>query len=184
MQIKTSVVHLKSEVNCQRLIVLFVDKSGQLMIEAMVALSMLTLGMIGIFALLSSSLGFNKISTDEYIASNLAAEGIEIVRNIIDANLMSGSRQWNSNGVSGINEDTEGDYNDTELQPSLNRFIKFDPSLKVYNYDSGEDTIFRRTINITNSSASEIKIKSTVYWKGRNSVPYEIVLEDYLFNWR
>ena len=52
--------------------------SGQVLIEAMVAISIVTVGLLGIFSVLSRSLSLNRTVADNYVAANLAAEGIEI----------------------------------------------------------------------------------------------------------
>lgn len=162
-------------------------KDGQIMVEAIVALSMLTMGMVGIFTLLSNSYGFNRISTNEYVAVNLASEGIEIVRDIIDTNILN-LRSWNC-GVS-TNGNFQADYNDSALAAySASDLVKFDNNLKVYTYDSSADTVitpFNRRISIQNlgTPVSEIRVISRVTWKDRGSVPYDVTLEDRLFSWR
>jgi len=51
--------------------------NGQLIIEMIVAVSLLMIGLLGIFAVLSQSLGLNRVAANQYIAAHLAAEGIE-----------------------------------------------------------------------------------------------------------
>ncbi len=156
------------------------------MVEAIVALSMLTMGMVGIFTLLSNSYGFNRVSTNEYLAANLASEGIEIVRDIVDANILN-LRSWNCGfPASG---DFEADYNDPEMETySASHFLKFDPTLKVYTYDltATTNTIFNRKISIQSlgTPISEIRVISKVTWRDRGAVPYDVTVEDRLFSWR
>jgi len=65
----------------------FNNQKGQTIIELLMALSVFIIGFLGIITLLSNSLGHNRFVTDAQIATYLAAEGIEIVRNTIDTNL-------------------------------------------------------------------------------------------------
>lgn len=69
----------------------FHDKKGQVMIEAMVALGALTLGYLAVLTLLNQSLGTSATVSDRNIATYLAAEGIEIARNLSDANVRIGT---------------------------------------------------------------------------------------------
>src|SRR6185369_4698812 len=59
-------------------------RSGQSLIEAIIAITLLTIGFLGIARLLSQSLFFTKVVSDQTTATYLAAEGIEIVKNLID----------------------------------------------------------------------------------------------------
>src|SRR3990167_1380026 len=64
---------------------------GTTMIEVIVALSVVTLGIIGAFNLSlesHSTVGFSK---EEIIAANLAREAIDIVRNMRDNNWLQGA---------------------------------------------------------------------------------------------
>ena len=50
----------------------------------MVAITVLTVGFLGISSLLSQSLALNRVTTNEITATYLASEGIEIAKNLID----------------------------------------------------------------------------------------------------
>ena len=60
------------------------DDKGQMMVEAIIALSLINISLLGVFVLLSNSIGTNREVADKYVAINLASEGIEIVKNIVD----------------------------------------------------------------------------------------------------
>jgi len=64
-------------------------------VEAMIAISVMVIGLLGIFSLTSQSLGLYRVAYEQYVAVNLAAEGIEVVKNMIDTNVIAGSVQWN-----------------------------------------------------------------------------------------
>lgn len=157
-------------------------QSGQLLVETMVAISVLLVGMLGIFAVLSQSLALNRVASNQYIAANLAAEGIEVVKNILDANAIQGN-PWNE----GL--ETDGDfgveYSSTALNPAwATRRLRYNAATRRYSYGSGTDTNFRRMITIQNVSSDEIKVVSRVEWTDRGGAEYQIELEDRFLNWR
>lgn len=154
-------------------------KKGQLLIESWVAISILVIGFLGIFSLLSRSLSLNNVVASQYIASNLAVEGIEVVKNLIDANVIQ-YRPWNEGISTGS---YEINFNSSSLEPNQNRFLRFDSTNNTYNYQSGEPTFYKRLIEIGNVASDEIRVKSTVSWQIRGG-SYSIDLEDHFFNWR
>ena len=54
------------------------------MVEMLVAISIISVSLLGILALVSRSLGLNRVTTEQYIATYLAAEGIELTKNFFD----------------------------------------------------------------------------------------------------
>lgn len=156
---------------------------GQLLIEAMVAIGITVVGLIGVFSLLSQTFSLNRIASDQYIATNLAAEGIEVVKNIIDSNIIK-KNPWNkdiTNGSFEIQYDS-----DKPIDPPSNKPLNFNPSTGIYSYNAGGyATIFRRQIVInTKMGGDEIQVNSIVTWKGRNASNFSVDLEDHFFNWR
>lgn len=59
-------------------------RSGQSIIEMLVATSAIVIAILGVLGLLQKSLGFNRVSADNYTATYLAAEGIELTKNLFD----------------------------------------------------------------------------------------------------
>ncbi|MDO8430215.1 MAG: prepilin-type N-terminal cleavage/methylation domain-containing protein [bacterium] len=165
-------------------------QKGQILIEALVAITVAGVGLLGVFSLLTQSLGLNKVVSDQFVASNLAMEGIELVKNLIDNNVLQGSgfRAWNE-GNCLTNGDHEIDINyEYELNSACgddNRFLNFDPSTGIYSYGGTEQsTRFRRKIKIDVSRADEIQVNSIVTWTGRGGSASDINLEDHFFRWR
>ncbi len=150
------------------------------MIESMVAISISTIGLLGIVGLLSQSLALNKDVGQKFVATYLAAEGIEVVKNLIDTNYTRG-RSWNRGLNSG---NWEVVWDDTSLERDDDRYLFFDPDSGAYNYNSsGNQTQFKRQVMIDNISADEIKVVSRVNWSDRGD-PKAVSLEDHFFNWR
>jgi len=154
---------------------------GYVLIEAMVAITIAVVGLLGIFSLLSRSLSLNRVVADRFVASYLAAEGIEIVKNLIDNNILAG-KPWNAGLSSGT---YEADYADTDLAAVSDRFIYINNETGAYGYAELVPTPFKRTIAITNSADGEhITVGSRVAWVTRGGGKFDIYLEDHLFHWR
>lgn len=155
---------------------------GQTLLELVVAMSIISIGLLGVFAVLSESLGLNKIVANQYTAVGLAAEGIEVVKNIADSNVVAG-RPWNTDLTS--DNKFGAQYNSEVLDRDLaDRKLNFNSSRGVYSYDSGKPTNFKRIITLRNISENEIQVNSKVEWTDRGGRKFSIDLEDRLFNWR
>ncbi len=155
-------------------------EGGYLLIEVMVAVSLLTIGLLGILRLSSSAIGLNRVVSDQFIANYLAMEGIEVVKNIIDANAIN-AKPWGENLSDG---NYEISYNSLVLEYNQQRYIKFDDNIGRYNYQSGIETPFIREIVIETPSVDEIKVNSIVSWIGRRGAEFEVDLENHFFNWK
>jgi len=152
---------------------------GQLLIESGISISILVVGLLGIFSLLSRSLSLNNVITSQYIASNLASEGIEVVKNLIDNNVLQ-KKPWNLSIPTGS---YEAAFDSLALDQNENRFLQFNPSTGIYSYGIGQPTPYKRDIEITDVGPDEIKVNSTVSWQIRGG-SYSVNLEDHFFNWR
>lgn len=149
--------------------------------EALVALTVILVGMLGVFALISQSLGLTRVVADRYVASNLAAEGVEIVKNIIDTNYLR-NQPWNTGLAPG---DYEVDYQDSSLGPNLNRNLNFDSNTGLYSYRAGQPSRFQREIKISwSSDGQQVQVNSIVRWITRGGGNFDVNVEDHFFNWR
>ncbi len=157
----------------------FHSDSGQIIIESMIAITVVTVGLLGMFALLSRSLSLTRIVADQYVGANLASEGIELVKNIVDRNTIQ-FRPWNENASPG---DYEIDYNDASLSAYSGRPLSIDTDGK-YGYDAGKSTPFVRHITISWPSPDEIKVVSRVDWTTRGGATFDATVEDSFYNWR
>jgi Tfp pilus assembly protein PilV len=161
--------------------------SGQMMVEAMVALSVITVGILGVFTLTSRSIAYNRIAADRYVAVNLANEGIELTKNLIDRNIMT-NNSWNylpcnSGADCSASGNYEIDYNDAGLTSlnSTGRYLYFSKNGSgYYRYVEGSEqanTQFKRIITIDNKTPRHIKATSKVTWSSRGS-SYNFSVED------
>lgn len=153
---------------------------GYLLMEVMVAISLLTIGFLAVLSLVSNSLSLNRVVSDQFTANYLAMEGIEIVKNLMDSNYLNGS-PWNLGFANGS---YEVDYQSVGLEANLSRRLSFSSSAGFYDYNGDNPTPFKRTIVINLNGSDEIKANSIVKWTGRGGGDFEVNLEDQFFNWR
>lgn len=165
------------------------SRSGQTIVEAIVAVSFLTVGYMGILALLNQSLAAASLVSEQNIATYLAAEGIEIVKNLSDANTLQGNAYSDNFQVgsyevhytdvlNGQNPGTRiGNQNVLSSNPLL-----FDETLG-YNYAVGNPTKFFRTIRIMPPAppSDSMHVISLVTWQAKGGSQSSVTLEDFLF---
>ncbi|MBZ9569598.1 prepilin-type N-terminal cleavage/methylation domain-containing protein [Patescibacteria group bacterium] len=165
--------------------------AGFTLLETIIAIFIITIGIVGVSSLVSQTIGSVTISSQRLIAAYLAQEGIEIVRNIRDTNWLEDVAWDEGLGVG----DWEGDYTDTQ-----SFFYPCSPipftcptrgfplhSLKInggfYNYSSGTDTEFQRRITIFDKTADMFKVSVSVGWRAKGKT-YQIEAQENLYNWR
>ena len=183
------------------------SRRGQTLVEALVALSILTVGFVGIVGLLVKSFQLNRTTTNDTQATYLSAEGIEIAKNIIDYDVYygvwSGSADWGcSFGLApGGKADYELEYNTVasgclalgsvsaaKAQSDHLYFKPFnaaDPLSGFYSYNNflpAAKTNFTRDVRITAVSANEFDVQSIVTWTS-GAQSNTITLEDHFYNW-
>lgn len=153
--------------------------NGFTLFETIVAVGLILVGLVAALALITTSLFYVSNVQDRLITANLAAEGIEIVRNIRDSNWLRGV-SWNSGLTNG---DYQAVYDSTALFAYSGQPFLFNSTANLYGYASGAATTYVRKISITSISANEIRVVSTVTWQGRG-VSYNSSAEDRLLNWK
>jgi len=154
-------------------------QQGFTLVEAMVALVILTTALGPMLYLANSAVNSAYIIRDNMIASGLAQEGVEVVRNIRDANWLNG-RAFDAGLTNGT---YRTEWNSTSLLTlSSNPPLKLDNGL--YNYSFGTATPFKRAISITKVNGGELQVTSAVSWELRGGSIKTIQAEDHLFNWK
>lgn len=166
-------------------------RSGQSLVEAMIAISLLLIGFLGTITLINRSVGLTRVVADTYVGTYLASEGIEVTKNLIDANYIA-NRNFN-NGfalcVNGCDWELENDttWENKPPQPyTTGTAFTFDPFTGRYSYaNSGIATTFKRKVTVTlkGSTGNEISVVSRVDWKARGGGISSVSLEDHFFNW-
>jgi len=135
--------------------------SGFSFIESVLAIFVVSVGMIAVLSLLSKNLKQSMDSRDQMVASLLAQEGIELVRNLRDNN-------W-ANEIDTFNSGTGGNFpasNDMTCS-ILSTSTAINNSPANYNI-SGISNKFQRKIQVVYDGASKntAEITSVVIWGG------------------
>ena|SRR3989344_2044476 len=158
--------------------------AGFTLIETIVAVGVIMIGLVSALGAITTALFYVSNIQNRLIAANLAAEGVEIVRNIRDNNWLQ-NLSWNS----GLND---GNYQAACQLASCNSIsfssysgnpLLFDSASGLYNYASGDNTSYTRKISIANLSNYEIRVISDITWQ-RRGIIFNISAEDHLFNWK
>lgn len=164
-------------------------EKGNLMVESLVGLSLITVGMLGILGLVSNSIKMNHGVGVRFTAANLAAEGVEIVRNMVDADIAQGDPFNASVPPGNYRVDYESDsLIGMEGEPAGcgdDHYLCIDDDGN-YNYTSGSETVFKRTISIDDRASEDpprVIVNSRIEWAegGQTEV---LNVEDHFFDWR
>jgi len=149
------------------------NKLGFTLIEIMIVSAVITATFTAIYAVYFSVMKYDTESRYEIIASNLAQEGIEIVRNMRDKDAMSGSANWADHiNLSGSNyiPFIDGSGNPT-VQGTTNKNVYLNASPRYMNCTSGcSGTLqpFSRSLSFDNTNYSGgngyIKVTCIVTW--------------------
>lgn len=170
------------------------SRRGQSLVEALIALSILTTGFIGITTLLTKSFQLDRTTMNDTQATYLASEGIEVVKNLVDHDVYAGFALSSSTHDFDESFTQSGyyynlDYNTTSTtgltvsSGPQNKALYFHSSTDSYDYSVAGGTVsdFVRNIKITNS-ANQIDVQSAVTWTDAGT-SNTITLEDHFYNW-
>jgi len=153
--------------------------AGFTLVETLVSVLIFGVTLTAIFSLLTNNLKDASLIKDNFIASGLVQEGMEVVRNIRDSD-------WHARNPFGTSI-PDGNYrvqwNSTALLPFADLFLKKDSGNGLASYDTGNDTIFKRTITISTVSSVEKMVVVSVTWDERGR-PKSVSAEEHLFNWK
>jgi len=158
------------------------DSSGFTLVEALVALTILSVAIVPAYALSTSSVGIAYSIRNNVIAAGLAQEGIEVIRATRDSNWFVGSAfdtnladgdyelQWDSIPPFSI-------YQDRFLYRGIQGKYRINPG------GSSIQTIYKRKVSIRKISSVELMITSEILWTERNR-SRSFKVESHLFDWK
>jgi len=151
-------------------------KKGFTLLETVIAIGILIIGTLIIYGATARILSQAQEEKTEFVASYLAQEGIEVVRNLRDINWVSGAADWQEGLGAGA---YRVQYNSSSLLAFQDVPLKIDVN-HLYGYDSGTDTQFRREITLSVPATDILKVTAEVSWPGQNS---PLKAEEFLYNW-
>ena len=154
------------------------------LIEVLAAIFLITVGIAAALIVINQTTVFTQVTSSRLVASYLAQEGIEIVKNIRDSNFLKihkgiiTEEHW-IDGLTGCEGGCEADYNDSGLV-SADRYLKINGGF--YNYDSGIETAFKRKITITPDGSDILKVLVEVSWTERGRT-HQVTAQENLYKW-
>lgn len=156
-------------------------KTAFTLLEAIFAIFVLLLTIGGASTLLQRILAFTPTTYSKLVASYLAEEGMEIVKNIRDTNWLEGAN-WDD-GIPASPPTYGVDYQ-TQTLPDINcsneGYLAFDGNL--YSCSANPNSEFQRKITIEKIGTDEIKVIVKVSWKEKGGTQ-EIKAIEYLYRW-
>ena len=177
------------------------DKKAFSLIEVVVVIGIVVVGMLGVSSLMLQNLQAENIDRDNLVASMLAQEGLELVRNQRDLNWLTGGAVWTDRiiGDGGGDSSYMIDYypGDVEINFYYGADNINDANLQIdpygfYAHDTVEhgsvsgwpDTNFYRLIEVADNLANGyLEIKCTVRFFHLGQ-PKDYVATTHLYSWR
>lgn len=180
-------------------------EKGFTLVETLVAISIFTLSILAMMATLSKGISDTGYAKKKVIASYLAQEGVEYLRNIRDTYMLysptaaAGWASFNTKLTAAGCGNTNGCYFNADnlySQPNpmpMTRIpfaacsttcpqLKYDPATGKYAFATGAAAGYIRKIRAVPINANETKIFSTVQW-AQGSGTYTINLSESVYNW-
>lgn len=159
------------------------NQKGFSLLGVIAAVFVISIGLVAILSLASFSIKSASVSEMRLIASGLAQEGIEIIRDARQLNSNWDEWQWYSEVIATSSSQSYLiQYDDSSLLPFSEIPLKLDTN-GFYQYDSGDNSPFYRKITLTKISYSEVKAIIEVKWQTKDQWQY-LMLEERLWQWK
>ncbi len=157
------------------------NSKGFTLIESLVALAILSVALIPMYALSTASINLAATIRNNVVAANLAQEGIELFRAVRDDRWFVGGTPFFGGAVpDGV---YEIDFTMSDPALTQDRYLLLQAN-GAYNYTAGGvATAFKRTVTVTNMSPVQVRLQSVVSWTDRRG-DRNITIESHLFNWK
>jgi type II secretion system protein I len=168
---------------------------GFTLIETLVALVIFATSITALISVTGSGVANTNYAKNKFIASYLAQEGVEMVRNIRDNNWLFGGRTWAdfvdpTNGVGHCLTNCEIDSKTLAVTSCADQKgcqLYYDYSNQgdgFYTYSGTTSSPFRRKIMVQNGidSINQAKVTTEVSWT-KGGATYTTTFSEYLFDW-
>ena len=181
------------------------NHQGFTLIETLVSIAILTTAILGPLFIAFQGVKLSYFARDQVIALYLAQEGIELARLNIIANdndgkqgssLIFSGTSYDLSVCSALPTDTatycyiDGFSNIKTSCPVAGcPYIKYDTVTGKYQYNTGDPTLFKRSIRIRHEGVAgatgdrDFQLESKVEWSHQGD-PKEILLKEILVDWR
>ena len=172
--------------------------TGFTLLEVIFAIFVILVGVIGAYTVIQKAISHTYQSSLQLTAAYLAQEGIEIVRNIRDANWVQGETNWNDGLAGVVSEDWEADYTTTTFKGtvyddcgvasgynchsySASNYLKISNG-GFYCYNGGDETPFTRKITIT-PDGDKLNVSVEVEWEYKGDAYGPVTVQEILYKW-
>ena len=167
-------------------------KRGISIVEVMIAIYIISMAFIGILSLVVQNIRMQNINKNAIMASQLAQEGLELVRNQRDTNWITDSN-WKlgtGNATDIVQDGTYVvDYNNGISNSASNIS---DPGTRLYIDGQGFYTHtvsanfsgFSRLITIINETNYSVNIECRVRWQVAGGQPRDYIAQTELYDWK
>jgi type II secretory pathway pseudopilin PulG len=170
------------------------NHKGFSLLEVTAVFAIITFGLLGISSLVNQNIRAQSVNKNYAMASMLAQEGIELVRNKRDNNFLQG---WDwRRGETSVDPDSDIVTDDStytvdytgNIDPAADSLNDSEALLQIdgngyYNHGSGADSRFRRLITVDDSAADFLKVNCTVRWRERSGYK-QYAVDTVLYDWR
>jgi len=162
------------------------NNQGFTLLEIAVAVFIVSFGIVGVLALIHYNMQAEQVSKRQLVASQLAQEGLELVRNRRDNNWLN-DLAWGE-GITNLSDnnfivDYEGSFD--ESVDSLNEDgakLYLNPQ-GFYDHQGSTSTPYSRIINIKDIESDNFTLESTVQWSDQKGT-HKYKAETELYDWR
>src|SRR3989338_3574541 len=161
---------------------------GFTIIEALVAITILLIGVLGPMAAATRGITDGLYAGNELVATYLAQEGIELVLAKVKFNLENGGDWLNdlSNCLAPNNCSVDVASNSFNSCVDSGCDLRYNLSNNLYTVNGLDGPVFNRRIQIIKSTGlidnREVKIETTINWSNK-SIPRSLKLSDYIYDY-
>lgn len=192
----------KNRLSEKKYLNLKVGDAGFTLVETLVAIAILLIAVVEPLSIVAGSIATANLAKDQVTAYYLAQEGVELVKNKRDSNVLGGGPNWLS-GLAECNNSCTIEAADLSVRacPGIDEncalLYKNDGAnnTKTFDYAGAPEnlTTFRRVISITETNLGptagrEAEITVEVKWKtgslyGTGSTNKSFKIKERIFNW-
>jgi prepilin-type N-terminal cleavage/methylation domain-containing protein len=168
------------------------NKKGFSLLEVMLALGVITIGLTGVSSLVLQNIQVQEVNKNYLVASMLAQEGLELVRNVRDTNFLKADSGYSwKNGIGPLGNTKDivhgGSYAidyDLSIQNAASMDVdqtKLYINTGKYTHSGGNATPYRRLIKVIDNS-DYVEVQANVQWSERGRKHNYLAVAN-LYNW-